>query len=61
MRLGFRSKPLLRSGNPDSKVKAEHEKITKRGYVCAANNYRQKKAACSEPKEWKSCLINKHQ
>jgi len=30
-------------------VKAEHELVTKRGYVCAANNNRQKKAACTKP------------
>ena len=39
------SVPMLRS----DKVKAEHE-IIKKGYVCAANNHRQKKAACSEPR-----------
>ena len=36
---------------------AEHEKITKKGYVCAANNHRQKKAACSEPNILPSLLV----
>ena len=34
---------------PFFKGEAEHEKITKKGYVYTANNHRQKKAACSEP------------
>ena len=36
---------------------AEHEKITKNSYVCAANNHRQKKAACSEPNILPSLLV----
>ena len=35
--------------SPFLEGEAEHEKITKKGYVCIANNHRQKKAACSEP------------
>ena len=36
---------------PSSKVKAEHEIVTKRGYVYTANNHRQKKTACTEPRK----------
>jgi hypothetical protein len=45
---GGQSGRLIRFGA--SPREAEHEKITIKGYVCAANNYRQKKAACSEPR-----------
>ena len=36
---------------PSSKVKAEHEIVTKRGYVYTANNHQQKKVACTKPKQ----------
>ena len=43
--------------SPFFEGEAEHEKITKKSYVCAANNHRQKKAACSEPKSL-LCKVN---
>ena len=46
-RVLLRSKQLL--AEEGNQGEAEHEIITRKGYICAANNYRQKKAACSEP------------